>query len=152
MATPAHAKLNRLLSIRTRLIEDLEHHIEEIFKFDEKSNKTLISYRTTALEKALKDLVETCEALEDLTQYHALENVADIQSKNRQIQDQYLMAKLHIVDFVDNDSDLCVTSTTRILALTTHENQWASSFKKLKCLISMANMRIGRNSTKCSLH
>lgn len=65
--TPAMNKLNKLLAIRTRLLEDLEHHIFEINAFTDQTKTTIISYRTTALEKAYKDLIDTNEMLEDLT-------------------------------------------------------------------------------------
>lgn len=107
----AAAKLNCLLSVRTRLIEDLDHHVQEVQKFTAESNTILISYRTTALEKALQDFVDTNEALEELTPYHALENLTEVKKKNREIQDQYLTAKLHIAQLVDNDADRTLNSS-----------------------------------------
>lgn len=105
MAAPATAKLNRLMSIRTRLIEDLEHHMEEATKFTADSNPILISYRVTALEKSYQDFVNTIETLDDMSQYHGLENLNDVKTKNRQVQDQYLNTKFHVAQIVDNEHD-----------------------------------------------
>lgn len=109
--TPALNKLNKLLAIRTRLHEDLEHHILEINTFMEQTKKTIISYRTTALEKAYKDLIDTNEMLEDLTHYHTLENITEIKQANRAIQDKYLHAKFQISELVDNDTDRTLNSS-----------------------------------------
>lgn len=109
--TPAMTKLNKLLAIRTRVVEDLEHHMHESNSFNSQTPATIISYRITALEKAFKDFVELCESLEDLTQYHALENVAEIKTKNRTIQDEYLKIKYHVSELVDNDTDRTLNSS-----------------------------------------
>lgn len=101
----AAAKLNRLLAVRTRVIEDVEHHAEEAFKFNETSNVTLISYRITALEKAYLDFVSTTDALEEMPQYHSLENLTEVKRKNRVVQDLYLNTKFHVSGFVENEAD-----------------------------------------------
>ncbi|XP_031634679.1 uncharacterized protein LOC116347982, partial [Contarinia nasturtii] len=116
-------KLNRLLSIRTRVIEDLEHHAEEVMKFTETSNATLISYRIRALEKAYHDFASTIDTLEEMPQYHTLENLTDIKTKNRQIQDLYLNSKFHVSEFVENEEDRNLNAsffqTTRTTSNTT---------------------------------
>lgn len=159
--TPAINKLNKLLAIRTRLLEDLEHHMLEIVTFTAQTAVTIISYRTTALEKAFRDFVELSESLEDLTQYHALENIAEIKAKNRTIQDNYLKAKYHVSELVDNDTDRTLNSSffqaRREVRSNTEEasNQNGSCktdglhFKKIDIPLSAANTKIGLNTNIC---
>lgn len=97
-------KLDKLLSIRTRIIGDLEHHVIEARKFTEESNSTLVSFRSIALEKSYKEFVDIGEELEKMSAYHELENLQTVITKNRAIQDSYLGIKLHILPFLQNDT------------------------------------------------
>lgn len=100
----AVTKLNRLLSIRTRIIGDIEHHIDEAQSFNQQSSGTAVSYRVTALEKSYKEFAEVSSSLEGIANYHELENLAAITAKNRSIQDKYLTIKLHVSELLDEDA------------------------------------------------
>lgn len=97
------SKLEKLLSIRKRIIGDFEHHIAESKKFTADSATNLVSFRSIALEKTYKEFVEISEELERINAYHELENIDDLTTKNRSIQDKYLEIKLQILPLIQND-------------------------------------------------
>lgn len=97
-------KLEKLLSIRSRIIGDFEHHVTEAKKFNTESTPALVSFRSVALEKAYKEFVEIGEALERMSAYHDLENLQTLITKNRAIQDSYLEIKLHLLPLMQNDA------------------------------------------------
>lgn len=97
-------KLDKLLSIRTRIIGDFEHHVTEAKKFDTESNPALVSFRSIALEKSYKEFVDIGEELERVSAFHELENLQGLITKNRAIQDSYLHVKLHLLPLMQNDT------------------------------------------------
>lgn len=96
-------KLDKLLSIRTRIIGDLEHHVTEAKKFNDQSAPTLVSFRSIALEKSFKEFVDVGEDLERMCAYHELDNLQDLITKNRVIQDKYLEIKIHLLPLIQNE-------------------------------------------------
>lgn len=98
------SKLDKLLSIRSRLIGDLDHHVAEIHKFDSESDKALITFRTSALERTFKDFMELNEKLERMSSYHELENLTEIANRNRVLQDKYLSTKMKVNQLAESDA------------------------------------------------
>lgn len=94
------AKLEKLLSIRKRIIGDFEHHVTEAKKFSADSNTSLVSFQSVALEKSYKEFVDIGEELEKMNAYHEFENLQEIITKNRTIQDKYLEIKLHLAPLI----------------------------------------------------
>lgn len=94
------AKLQKLLSIRTRIIGDFEHHLKEIEKFGEDHNTTAITFRSLAFEKTFREYTDLLEELEKCQAYHEIENITDLINVNRAIQDKYLAAKIHIAELL----------------------------------------------------
>lgn len=97
------SKLDKLLSIRKRIIGDFEHHITEAKKFTAESAVNLVSFRSIALEKTYKEFVDISEELERMNSYHELENFDELIIKNRSIQDKYLEIKLHVLPLIQNE-------------------------------------------------
>lgn len=104
------AKLDKLLSIRTRMIGDLEHHADEADKFTDTSDKTLISFRSLAFEKSFKEFMELIEELEKVAAYHELDNWEALVKANRTIQDRYLTVKMKINPLLDAEDAALHTS------------------------------------------
>lgn len=94
------ARVPKLLSIRNRIMGDFEHHFEEINKLNGDTNPNAISFRALAFEKSFREYSNVLEELEKCQAYHDLENVEELITKNRVIQDKYLTAKLKIADLL----------------------------------------------------
>lgn len=97
-------KLDKLLSIRKRIIGDLDHHIAEAKKFTADSAPQLVAFRNVALEKSYKEFVEIGEELEKINSYHELENVEELITKNRSMQDKYLEIKMQLLPLIQNEN------------------------------------------------
>lgn len=104
-------KLDKLLSIRTRILGDLEHHVTEARKFTADSNQSSVAFRSIALEKSYKEFVDISEELEKMNAYHELENLQDIINKNRTIQDKYLEIKIFLLPLIQNENAAGLNST-----------------------------------------
>ncbi|XP_055307836.1 uncharacterized protein LOC129571970 [Sitodiplosis mosellana] len=99
------SKLEKLLSVRKRALGDLDHHVAEIKKFNEQSNTTAVAFRTVALEKAFREFAESNDELEKMSAYHEIQQLDDLNSENRKVQDKYLEIKLHIATILPNDEN-----------------------------------------------
>lgn len=89
----AHLKV--LLSIRLRIIGDLEHNIREIEKFTSETNTSFIIFREIALEKAFQEFIDIMNKLGNMSIYG---NDSEIQTSNRAIKNKYMAIKLKIND------------------------------------------------------
>lgn len=97
-------KLDNLLSIRKRIIGDSEHHVREAETFTTESSSALVSFRSIALEKSYKEFVDIGEELDKISAYHEIDNLQDLITKNRAIQDSYLTIKLHLLPLMQSDT------------------------------------------------
>lgn len=94
------AKLQKLMSIRTRIIGDFEHHLVQIEGLGVDHSQTAVTFRALAFEKTFREYSDLVEELEKCQAYHELENIADLINQNRVIQDKYLATKLKIADLL----------------------------------------------------
>lgn len=97
-------KLDKLLSIRARIVGDLEHHIAEAKRFDTNSSVALVTFRSVALEKSHREFVDIGKELEKMSSFHVLGNLQAIVAKNRVCQDKYLEIKKHLSLLIQNEN------------------------------------------------
>lgn len=97
------SRLEKLLSIRARIIGDLEHHIAEVEKFDANSSVALITFRSVVLEKSHNEFIEIGKELEKVSTFHELGILPTIVAKNRVCQDKYLEIKSQILLLLQNE-------------------------------------------------
>lgn len=114
------SKLDKLLSIRTRIIGDFNHNVAEADKFTEQSDKTLVSFRTVALEKSFKEFMDISEDLEKCAAYHELEDLNTLCTRNREIQDRYLNIKIKLNPFTDADTTVTAALSTSFFEPSRH--------------------------------
>lgn len=75
----------KFISIRSRLVDDFNHHIAAIGNFTEQSLKTLVGYREVALEKTMKDFSDVLCELDKMSNYHKSEKLKEMATENRSI-------------------------------------------------------------------
>lgn len=104
------AKLDKLLSIRSRIIGDFENHFNEARKFSGDSKTNAVSFRSIAIDKTYKEFADLIEELEKMSVYHSLDNITEVITKNRKIQDQYLEIKIFLSDFLPTEESMLNSS------------------------------------------
>lgn len=102
------ANLKILLSIRTRIIGDLKHHIQEIEGFTSETNVNLVAFRDIALEKAFKEFNDITNEIETISTY---ENASRIRTENLTIKSKYIIMKSKLTDFSTSEYVQAIVST-----------------------------------------
>lgn len=101
------SKLDKLLSIRSRIIGDFEHHVDEINKLTSESAESLMNFRSVTIDKSWKEFADITSELERMTSFHEKPDLQAIFTKNRQCEDAYLNAKIKLSGLMpDHDVSL----------------------------------------------
>lgn len=93
-------RIDKLRSIRERIIGDFDHHIELMETFTNETNKTEIRLRMIALEKTYGDFNNMVNELEKLSAFHEANDKAELEVKHRSIVDKYLSSKLKTTELL----------------------------------------------------
>lgn len=105
--TSAANKLDKLLSIRTRIIGDFEHNVAEIAKLTTTSSEPTLNFRSVALDKSWKEFSDINEQLESLSTFHDRPDLESLFNKNRSCEDAYLNTKIKLSELMpDHDVSL----------------------------------------------
>lgn len=104
------SRISKLLSIRDRIIDDFNHHIDLIQAFNAQTNQTAIRFRIMVFEKTFTEFNNVINELEKLSAFHEADDKADMEKKHRLIQDKYLETKLQMSELMQ-DGDITLNST-----------------------------------------
>lgn len=95
------AKFEKLLTIRKRVIGEVEHHMVEIGKFTRETNTKWIAFRRVAFEKSIHEFAYATNELEKILAYGKLSNYKDIQIVNQTVRAKYMSVQLKMNKLIE---------------------------------------------------
>lgn len=102
--------LDKLLSIRARIVGDLEHHFAVTKTVDINSPVALITFRSIALEKSHREFLAIKEKIAQINALYEVRHLEDIIAKNRVVQNECLEMKKHLSLLMQNQNTACLTA------------------------------------------